>query len=227
MAGPGLKPLREFATGGALAAALAEDVAAALRHRLAAQPKAVLAVSGGTTPGRFFEALRGRELDWARVIVTLVDDRCVAASSPRSNARLVRETLLRDRAAAAAFLPLLDADQAVDEAGIGALPRPFAAVVLGMGLDGHTASFFPGGDRLSSALAGPHMLERITAPDAGEPRVTLTWPVLRDADFLAVHFEGAAKRAVLEKAGAPGPVEAMPIRIALARMPPPEIFWCP
>lgn len=223
MAAPGLRQLPDFAAGAALAAALADAVAGALRQRLAAHPKAALAVSGGATPRHFFTALGRRDLDWARVTVTLVDDRCVAETSSRSNARLVRETLLQDHAARATFLPLMRAD----DASIAALPLPFAAVVLGMGLDGHTASFFPGGDRLSSALTGPHMLERITAPGAGEPRITLTWPVLRGADYLAVHLEGTAKRAVLDAATRPGPVEDMPIRIVLARTPPPEIFWCP
>ncbi|MDE8345266.1 MAG: 6-phosphogluconolactonase [Acidocella sp.] len=224
----GLKPLREFANPEALATALAAAVAAALRHRLAAQPLATqpvaaLAVSGGTTPTRFFVALRSEELDWSRVIITLVDDRCVSETSSRSNARLVRQTLLQNRAAAAAFLPLATAD----EGSLAVLPLPFAAVVLGMGLDGHTASFFPGGDRLSFALHGPHMLERINAPQAGEPRVTLTWAALQTAHYLALHIEGAGKRAVLDAALAPGPVLDMPVRVALARTPPADIFWCP
>jgi len=207
----------------ALAAALAEAVAGALRGRLARAPQASLAVSGGTTPVTFFDALSRETLDWARVAVTLVDERYVPESSPRSNARLVRAHLLQNQAAAAAFLPLA----AADEAALAKLPAPFAAVVLGMGLDGHTASYFPGGDGLAAALSGPHLLQAITAPGAEEPRVTLTWPALATAEFLALHIQGTEKRAALDAALQPGDVVAMPVRVALRRQPPPEVYWCP
>lgn len=223
MAEPGRIRLREFVNSEQLAAALADAVAGALRARLARDKAAALAVSGGTTPVKFFQALSARPLDWPLVTVTLVDDRCVPESSERSNARLVKMHLLQNAAAQAVFLPLMGAA----EASIAALPLPFAAVVLGMGLDGHTASFFPGGDHLAAALKGSHLLETMNAPGANEPRVTLTLPSLLGADFLALHIEGAAKLKALEAAMQPGSATAMPIRAVLARQPGPEIFWCP
>jgi len=180
-----------------------------------------LAVSGGTTPALFFDHLAREKLDWARVTITLVDDRCVPESSDRSNVRLVKEHLLQHEAAAARFVPLVAGqDQAI------APLLPFAAVLLGMGHDGHTASLFPGGDHLAAALAGPHLIETMRAQGVPEPRVTLTLPTLLQTDFLALHIEGAAKRAVLATAETAGPVEQMPIRAILAH-PPCAIFWCP
>ena len=201
---------------------MAEAVRNALQARLARDGKASLAVSGGTTPTVFFEHLAREKLDWARVTVTLVDDRSVPESSDRSNVRLVKEHLLQQHAAAASrFVPLAAGqDQTI------APLLPFAAVVLGMGLDGHTASFFPGGDNLAAALAGPHLIETMRAPGAPEPRVTLTLPALLQTDFLVLHIEGAAKREVLATAEAAGPVMQMPIRAILAH-PPRAIFWCP
>src|SRR5271168_2509380 len=111
--------MRVFANADALAEALAEAVAAALAARLARSETAALAVSGGQTPVRFFKALSAKALDWPRVIVTLVDERWVSETSPRSNAALVRENLLQGRAAAARFVPLLNA-AATPQEGIGA-----------------------------------------------------------------------------------------------------------
>ncbi|MDE1882928.1 MAG: 6-phosphogluconolactonase [Rhodospirillales bacterium] len=216
-----------------LAKALARDVAAALSARLAVQVEAMLAVSGGSTPGLFFAELSKAGLDWSRVIVTLVDDRWVPEASPRSNAALVRRHLLINNAAAARFIPLYNgaaspqAGRAAIEAQFAQLPLSLAAAVLGMGEDGHTASFFPGGDRLAVALAPAQgqSVEAMNAPNAGEPRITLTLPVLLKADLLALHIEGEGKRVVLEQALAEGPVEAMPVRAVLRHDP--KIYWSP
>lgn len=220
----------------ALARALAVHVAEALRKRSAKNGSAALAVSGGRTPTRFFEVLSNAPIDWTRITVTLVDERWVPESSDRSNAALVRRHLLKGAAQAARFVPLhTDGPSPEDgiaaaEKAVSALPLPFAAVVLGMGDDGHTASFFPHGSGLRGAIdpQSSALLAAVRAEAAGEPRITFTLPPLLAADALFLHIEGAGKRAVLDRALEDGPVEDMPIRAVLRHSPRPlDVLWCP
>lgn len=214
---------RIFAGRDELAATLAADVAARLADAIAARGDAVLAVSGGATPKRLFAALSQAEIAWPRVTVTLVDERWVDETSDRSNARLVRENLLQNQAASARFVPLYR-----NEAEAAALD-PFAVTLLGMGTDGHTASFFPGGDTLEEVLdpKGGERILKLEAAGAGETRVTFTLPALVESDFLALHIEGEEKRATLDRAEGDGPVEDMPIRAFLRAAAPVTIYWCP
>jgi 6-phosphogluconolactonase len=213
---------RIFAARETLAETLARDVAEELERVIEARGRATLAVSGGSTPKLFFEKLSEADIPWSRVSITLVDERQVPESSERSNARLVRTHLLQNRAAAARFIPLVDNPEAEK---VGA----FDVAVLGMGSDGHTASFFPGGDRLSEALdagSGKRLIA-ISAPGAGEPRLTFTLPVLTRAGRLALHIEGAEKKQVLKKALEDGPEEDMPVRAVLRSEAPVTLYWCP
>lgn len=213
---------RIFEARDTLAGQLARDVAEELHRAIEAKGKATLAVSGGTTPKLFFEKLSKENIPWPRVTVTLVDERQVPETSDRSNARLVREHLLKNKAAAASFVPLFNNADAEKMS-------PFDVAILGMGSDGHTASFFPGADRLAEALDGQSdkRLIAITAPGAGEPRLTFTLPVIEKAGRLALHIEGADKKAVLDKALADGPAEEMPVRAVLRSATPVTLYWCP
>ena len=91
-----LKGWNAFSTREDLAGALAKRVADVLRKAVATRGTGFLAVSGGSTPAKFFAALSRQELDWSKVTVTLIDERLVPDTSPRSNAALVRANLLVD-----------------------------------------------------------------------------------------------------------------------------------
>ena len=224
---------RDFRDKQQLAEALAEAVAGNLKAGAKSRGAASLAVSGGSTPARFFEALSQRaDVPWDKVTVTLVDERWVDENSDRSNGRLVKANLLQGRAAAANFVPLYQggADPDADAAGMAQrqVPQPFDAAILGMGNDGHTASFFPGGDNLAEALTAEGPIVAIRAPGAGEPRVTLTLKTLLASKALYLHIEGEEKVETLKQAEAEGPIEAMPVRAILRQTQTPlTIYWCP
>lgn len=192
---------------------LANRLAGDLRQALASSDRVSLAVPGGTTPGPVFDSLSGLDLDWDRVDVMLTDERWVPESSDRSNTRLLRQRLLTGRAAAARLVPLYaDApapEVALDSlaAGVGAC-LPLSVCLLGMGADRHTASIFPGADRLDEALTGDAILVPMRAPGAPEPRVTLSARVLQGALRRHIVITGAAKRDALEAARSMKPHDA-------------------
>ncbi|HEV7253730.1 MAG TPA: 6-phosphogluconolactonase [Mesorhizobium sp.] len=217
-----------------LAAALAAETASSLQAAVRAKGHGLLAVSGGATPELFFGRLAQQPIDWDPVVVTLCDERFVEPSSPRSNEGLARRALLQGSAAQARFVPLFRPTATAEEAArqaataFAALPLPLDVAVLGMGEDGHTASFFPDSPDLERALdpqgAKPVMVMR--APSAGEPRLTLTLPVLAKARRLILHIEGDKKREAFDRAlraEPPSPVRAV---IEQAERPV-EVFWAP
>ena len=189
-----------------LAMDLANKIAGDLRSILTHEDRAVLAVPGGTSPGPVFDVLCAADLDWSRVDVMLTDERWVPEDSARSNTRLIRERLLTERAAKARMLPLYmpahEPEEVLAELESQiADEMPLAVVLLGMGTDMHTASIFPGADKLSGALASDApILLPMRAPGAPEPRVTLSARVLNEAMRKHVLIFGAEKREALERA---------------------------
>ena len=222
----------EFEDRKALDIALATHVASSLQKDIAARGGASAAFSGGSTPRGMLAALSDTPLDWAAVDLTLVDDRWVDADHPDSNARLLAETLLVGGAASARFYPLHTVDVSPDEGAVIAeqridgMQRPFSAVVLGMGGDGHTASWFPESANLAeltdtSQPAAVLATDPVTAPHL---RVTLTLPAVLDTHLLVLHITGEEKRALLEEASeANYPIA----RILEQHEQPLHIYWAP
>lgn len=210
-----------------LAIDLANVLASELETCLFNHDHASLAVPGGTTPGPVFDALSGVDLDWRRVHVLPTDERWVPETHERSNARLIRDRLLADRAAGARLVPLYRDGAAPEDA----LPEittelarelPLSILLLGMGDDMHTASLFPGAPGLDVALAGKTGPVAILRPE-GQPevRISLSAPVLDGALSKHLVIFGAAKREALERA-ATLPVEQAPIRAVLSDM---TVHW--
>lgn len=200
---------------------LADTLTGELAEALRTNDRVTFCVPGGTTPGPIFDVMCEQSLDWDRVSIVLNDERWVDEDSPRSNTALLQRKLLISKASKATLIPLfksgVDAEDAMEELSEGLAPNlPISVLLLGMGADMHTASLFPGADNLHAALApDAPLLMPMRADGAGEPRITLTAPVLNGAMGKHVLITGAEKRDALERARHLPPEQA-PIRAVLA-----------
>ncbi|MCC2655286.1 MAG: 6-phosphogluconolactonase [Panacagrimonas sp.] len=227
---------REFPDAAHLVQALADDVAAQLRAAIDARGGALIALSGGSSPKPLFARLAQQAtLPWDRVTVAQVDERWLPVTHADSNARLISEHLLQGPATAARFVPMKNeadspqAGQAACEATLRGLPLPFDLVLLGMGDDGHTASWFPHAPRLADALRsdGPLCIatDAPSPPQAPYPRMTLTLAAVASARRRVLLLQGRGKLEVLRKAQQVGPVDEMPIRALLRSGSPSLEIW--
>ena len=216
--------------------AAAVSLSSALRRSLETEPRTRLLLSGGRTPGPAYAALARAPLPWDRVDVALVDERWLLPDDPDANARLVRESLLADRAAAARFESITCPGRSVEEAvTVANMHAAHAAgiVVLGMGDDGHVASLFPGMIGLADALESPRPYVAVDAtgcPGAGPwtRRVSLTPAGLAPAHTRLLLIRGARKREVLDQVLAGDDPMEFPVRIAFTTPGVPlRILWCP
>ncbi len=155
-----------------------------------------LALSGGATARSCYERLAdvgGTQIDWWKVNVYWGDERCVPLDHPDSNYRLGREALLERVGAVDANFPMR-CEEGADpyQLRIGELGK-FDLVHLGLGVDGHTASLFPG----STALAADpgRLVVMNDDPLGNNPhhRMTLTFGGIARARFAVVTVVGSEK----------------------------------
>lgn len=224
-----------FETRAARDAALAADIAARLAAAVDARGAASLVATGGSTPAPCYDALARLAAPWDRVAITLTDERWAPTSDPASNERQVRERLLVGPAATARLVPLKTEAATPDlaapavEAALAALPRPFDAVILGMGPDGHFASLFPSAPELAKGLdprgeAAVIPILREGAAGAAE-RLSLTLAALLDARVIAILIDGPDKRDVVRRAQAGSDTTELPIRAILNQSSVPVVIW--
>jgi 6-phosphogluconolactonase len=220
----------------AWAEACAARLTEALSAALAETGKAVLAGAGGSTPAPVYRVMARADLDWSKIVVTLIDERFVPETSPDSNAALIKQTLLTGPADAARFTPLYHPAVTVDRAAalaahaLAAEGGRLDAILLGMGEDGHICSMFPGSPTLKTLLSPalpPTVLGVPHGRDGAAPaleRLSINLPYLMAARRVVLALTGAAKRAVFEREAVGDPA-VQPIAALLAANVPLEVLW--
>lgn len=203
---------QSFSSREAMIESAAKQISEAISSAIHAKGHASLMLSGGSSPRPVYEKLSQLDLPWEKVSIGLVDDRWIERGQPGSNETFLDETLFGGPAGKAHFVGLKTRDKApaagvmASQKQISAIPKPYDICVMGMGLDGHTASWFPNSKGLEEAL-DPDNVNSVIAIDArgcsvaGDhpDRITLTLSAVMTAKRIILMIPGASKSKVFNE----------------------------
>ena len=186
---------------------LASTVEVELNNAIKNRGLATFVIPGGTTPKPFFRILRDANIEWEKITIFPTDERWVSMENSRSNARLIQRELLTGRASKANFVTLYKKNKTLDQ-GASLLAEnisnylPIDVLVLGMGVDMHTASLFPGspGLALAQSVNAAEVVPVTPLDNSLEPRVTLSARVLEKAVNTHVLIIGLEKKNAVKEA---------------------------
>jgi 6-phosphogluconolactonase/glucosamine-6-phosphate isomerase/deaminase len=148
-------------------------------------------LSGGSTAPSLIESLFARPLAWESVTVWQVDERVAPDGHADRNANQLEHLPCR-----VLTMPVTAADlRAAAGRYARSLPERFDVIHLGVGDDGHTASWPPG----DVATPSSERLVELVPEFNGRPRMTLTEVVVNAARSRIVLATGAGKRPVVER----------------------------
>ena len=192
-----------------LAELTAQKIVEEANKAISIRGRFMIALSGGRTPRRVYRLLSGKyrnDIDWQKIYLFFTDERCVTPESIDSNYRMVKDLLL-DR------VPI---EHTFRMSGENSNPAQAAAnyentmrnifslradeipvfdfMLLGIGVDGHVASLFPGSLQPSNnKLVISSWVDKLSAN-----RISLSFNVINNARKIVFIASGKEKRAVLD-----------------------------
>ena len=180
---------------------LAKEISQKLEQEIKKKGEATLLVSGGSTPKKLYEILSNKEIDWNSVKIGLIDERFVATDTNESNELLIKNTLLQNKATDAKFIGLVfDLDDYGENLNIAILKnkafhKSITCSILGMGLDGHTASLFPNSEEVytDDSIYGDKMIINTMATSEPSYRISYTKAKILSSKHLFLYFNGKEK----------------------------------
>ncbi|MEJ6685733.1 MAG: 6-phosphogluconolactonase [Crocinitomicaceae bacterium] len=181
---------------------MCSTITALLTEAINTNGLARILLSGGSTPKGLYSKLSHTKIDWEKVEIGLVDERFVNTNSAFSNEKMIRQTLVINKAKDATFIGMVadPSDYQVNLNIANNRYKTFIAsdvLILGMGLDGHTASIFPNDPSSSMAIEEPiAAIKNTHAPSAPIKRVTLNKAFINTCKHVLLIFSGTEKEKV-------------------------------
>ena len=187
---------------------LAEEISQKLDLELKNKGEANLLVSGGSTPKKLYEILSYKKIDWKNVSIGLIDERFVATNTKESNELLIKNTLLKNKAADAKFIGLIfnlndyKENLKITISNNKPFYKSITCSILGMGLDGHTASLFPNFEEVytDDSIYGDKMIINTKATSEPSKRISYTKAKILSSKHLFLYFNGKEKIDVFNSA---------------------------
>jgi len=230
---------KKFSTRDKLFSAVAKRCEEQLKTSTEKNGQASFIIPGGTTPAPAFKKLANSNLDWKNITIAQSDERWVEPVHPQSNQGLTAKTLLIDNASVAGYIAmkntalstnegLAECNQAYHELG-----SPFSLTMLGMGLDGHIASLFPGSKEIAQGLDLSNKNPCIAIDAHGcevagdyPNRMSLTMAAILKSELIILLLTGKEKLDVIQSAQTNNqPLEQPVAAILNQTQTPVEIYW--
>lgn len=210
-----------------VAARLWEIIDAAVEQR----GRVSMVLSGGTTPAPVYNVLREMPLPWDEMTLCPSDERWVDVDDPASNEGMFRRELLGSGAAGVELISMArnsddpDRDATACNRLLEKRSQPWDIAILGMGTDGHTASWFPGAPGLPEALNSERRCAVVRPAGDGPIRLTLTRTELLSARLIILLISGERKWQVYDRAKR-GVSDDLPVSYLLHQdRVPVDVFW--
>jgi len=231
--------LNKYTNRAQLFEAVADTCEKQLAKTIENNDEASFVIPGGTTPAPAFKLLANSNLEWKKITIAQSDERWVEADHSHSNQRLTTENLLIDNASTANYLAMKNSAESCNQGedycdqAYKKMPSPFSVTMLGMGLDGHFASLFPGSKEIEEAMnpANKKLCMSIDATGcqvAGDypHRMTLTLAGILNSQLIILLITGKEKLTVIQQAQQSNKPLKQPVAALLNQTETPvEIFW--
>jgi 6-phosphogluconolactonase len=201
--------IKIFPTPLALAESLALELVNQINDTSAERLPFSIALSGGNTPKLLFSVLGDKfssSVNWNNVHLFWVDERCVPPDDPESNFGMTKKALLSKTIIPEGNIhrihgeddPEKEAERYSDEIMSFTVKRNglpfFNIMLLGLGEDGHTASIFPGNEKL---FLTDKICTSAVHPITGQERITITGKVINNAANVIFIVTGKNKAGIV------------------------------
>ena len=196
--------IKQFTNGKKLDSELCKLLRDIINSSIVDKGYSSIAISGGQTPLNLYKLLSKEKIDWTKVFISIVDERCVT-DEENSNMRNIKESFNfseDNHPQLFGHLYKIKKDKATLIGKRIRAPLPFDFVLLGMGEDGHIASIFPNQEDTSLLLSSDcdHEILLVKTNDLFKRRVTFTLPAITNTKLIILILKGRSKIEALQRA---------------------------